>query len=130
MGQGNRPHQLISFLLELPKFPQPAGLRLGSQIRKGLFFRPFSYHNKSSAVIFSSQSALCPFWEGWWWWRQIRNSYCKKNYKHHKKGPSPRGVQYGEELEELGPLYTLGVRAKKIWGQLGAFRGCKLASQI
>jgi hypothetical protein len=52
----------MAFLLELPKFPQPAGLRLRSQIWKGLFFRPFSYHNKSTAVIFSSQSALCPFW--------------------------------------------------------------------
>jgi len=51
-------------LLELTKFPQPASLRLGPQIRKGFIFRPFSYHNKSTAVIFFSRSALCPLLGG------------------------------------------------------------------
>ncbi len=122
-------------LLELPKFPQPAGLRLGSQIWKGLFFRPFSYHNKSSAVIFSSQSGLCPFWGagggGWWWWRrQIRNSYCKKNYKHQKKGPSPPGVQCGRRVRRVRPtLHTRSQGQENLgptWSIFGLQIGLKL----
>jgi len=68
---------------------------------------------------------------GWcWWWRQIRNSYCKKNYKHQKKGPPPQEVQFGRRVRRVRPtLHTWSQGQKNLgptWSIFGLQIGLKL----